>query len=307
MVNWARGGSRHLKTGVGGAPSARSSRPWRREPIRLTKDLIIVRAGTRSLHTAWLDPGKARNWDLFICPSEALPPPPAGAAGLLVSQAVPGTKWEGLKLLLHKWQGWREYRYVMLADEDLYAPQNTWSRFFERCAAGAAKLAQPAFAEDAPYRHWVTVRNSEFKVRRVSCVDAAMPCFRADALAALLPTFDLSTTGWGLDFMWGHRLDYKDVFVIDETPVISTRPFNVDRDPALHQAAQEALNRFMRDNKVPWLLKTFSGTHLSGLELAATHEAFLYRLFRGYENMFERNPKRIEEMFRLQLAPAPVG
>jgi hypothetical protein len=153
----------------------------------LTKDLIIVRAGTRSLHTAWLDPGKARNWDLFICPYEALPPPPAGVAGLLVTQAVPGTKWEGLKLLLHKWQGWREYRYVMLADEDLYAPQDTWSRFFERCAAGAAKLAQPAFAEDAPYRHWVTVRNSEFKARRVSCVDAAMPCFRADALAALPP------------------------------------------------------------------------------------------------------------------------
>jgi hypothetical protein len=52
------------------------------EPMRLTKDLMIVRAGPRSLHPTWLDPGKARNWDLFICPYEEVPPPPAGAAGL---------------------------------------------------------------------------------------------------------------------------------------------------------------------------------------------------------------------------------
>jgi hypothetical protein len=267
---------------------------------------MIVRAGTRSLHPTWLDHGKARNWDLFICPYDEQPPPPAGATGLLVSQVIPGTKWEGLKALLHKWRGWRDYRYVMLADEDLVAPQDLWSRFFEKCAACGAKLAQPAFFEDAPYRHWVAVRNTEFKARRVSCIEVATPCFRADVLSELLPTLDLSATGWGLDFLWGRRLDYKDVFVIDETPVISTRPFNVDRDPALHKAAQEDLNRFMRDNKVPWLLKTFSGIPLSGPEIPANHEAFLYRLFRGYESMFERNPKRVEEMFRLQLAPIPT-
>jgi hypothetical protein len=276
------------------------------EPMRLTKDLTIVRAGPRSLHPTWLDPGKARNWDLFICPYEEVPPPPVGATGLLVSQVIPGTKWSGLKVLLQKWQGWRDYRYVMLADEDLFATQDTWSRFFEKCAACGAKLAQPAFAEDAPYRHWLTVRNTEFTTRRVSCVEFATPCFRAEVLADLLTTFDLSTTGWGLDFLWGRRLDYKDLFVIDETPVISTRPFNADRDPELHQTAQADLNRFMRDNKVPWMLKTFSGMHLSGPEIPADHEVFLYRLFRGYERMFERNPKRVEEVFRLQLAPVPA-
>jgi hypothetical protein len=276
------------------------------EPMRLTKDLTIVRAGPRSLHPTWLDPGKARNWDLFICPYEEVPPPPAGATGLLVSQVIPGTKWDGLKVLLQKWQGWRDYRYVMLADEDLFATQDTWSRFFEKCTACGAKLAQPAFAEDAPYRHWLTVRNTEFTTRRVSCVEFATPCFRAEVLADLLTTFDLSTTGWGLDFLWGRRLDYKDLFVIDETPVISTRPFNADRDPELHQTAQADLNRFMRDNKVPWMLKTFSGMHLSGPEIPADHEVFLYRLFRGYERMFERNPKRVEEVFRLQLAPVPA-
>jgi hypothetical protein len=209
------------------------------EPMRLTKDLMIVRAGPRSLHPTWLDPGKARNWDLFICPCEEVPPPPpAGAAGLLVSQVIAGTKWGGLKVLLQKWQGWRDYRYVMLADEDLFATQDTWSRFFEKCAACHANLAQPAFAEDAPYRHWLAVRNTEFTTRRVSCVEFAAPCFRADVLSELLATFDMSTNGWGLDFLWGRRLDYKDLFVIDETPVISTRPFNVDHEPELHKTAQ---------------------------------------------------------------------
>src|SRR5262249_32061799 len=122
------------------------------EPMRLTKDLMIVRAGPRSLHPTWLDHGKPRNWDLFICPYEEVPPP-AGATGLLLSQVIPGSKWSALKVLLQKWQGWRDYRYVMLADEDLFATQDTWSRFFEKSAACGAKLAQPAFAEDAPYRH----------------------------------------------------------------------------------------------------------------------------------------------------------
>jgi hypothetical protein len=269
----------------------------------VTKDLIIVRAGARSLHSLWLDDGKARNWDLFVCPAEEVPSPQAGATGMLMSQVIPGSKWEGLKVLLQKWQGWRDYRYVMLADQDLVARQGTWSLFFEKCAAYAAKLAQPAFIEDAPYRHWLAVRNTEFNARRVSCVEAVTPCFHTDALAELLPTFDLSMTGWGLDFLWGARLAYKDVFVIDETPVMSTRPFNIDRDPLLHKAAQDDLGRFMRENKLPWLLKTFSGFHGSGSEMPATNDAFLYRLFRGYEQMFEQNPKRMEEAFRLQLAP----
>ncbi len=176
--------------------------------------------------------------------------PTRGTAGLLVSQVIPGTKWAGLKVLLQKWQGWRDYRYVMLPDEDLFATQDTWSRFFEKRAARSAKLAQPAFAEDAPYRHRLAVRNMEFTTRRVSCVEFATPCFRADVLAEWLATFDLNSTGWGLDFLWGRRLDYKDLVVIDEAPVISTRPFNVDHDPKLHKTAQADLNRFIRGNKV---------------------------------------------------------
>jgi hypothetical protein len=53
-------------------------------------------------------------------------------------------------------------------------------------------------------------------------------------------------------------------------------------------------------------VEDISGIHLSGAEIPAEHEVFLYRLFRGYDRMFERNPKRVEEMFRLQLASIPA-
>jgi hypothetical protein len=57
----------------------------------------------------------------------------------------------------------------------------------------------------------------------------------------------------------------------------------------------------MRDNQVPWLLKTFSGVLPSGEEIAEGDAAFLYRLFRGYEPMFNQDPRRFEEMLRTYL------
>jgi hypothetical protein len=273
------------------------------------KDLIIVRAGNGSLHPCWLDRNNsARTWDLLVCPHEELASKPSPNAGVLVSSVIDApAKYIALKTLLGSWHDWRNYRYVVLADDDLFASQQTWSRFFERVAQIGAKLAQPALAESSHFSHSVTVRNTEFVARRVSFVEAMTPCFRVDVLDELRSTFDLSASGegWGLDFLWSKMLGYTDVLVIDETPVLHTRPLRSHGNPELHNRLNGEMATIMRDHQVPFLLKTFAGILPNGEEIAEGDAAFLYRLFRGYERVFAQDPKRFDEMIRLQLMPAP--
>jgi hypothetical protein len=58
----------------------------------------------------------------------------------------------------------------------------------------------------------------------------------------------------------------------------------------------------MHDQKIPWLLKTYAGVLSDGKKIAEGDEGFLYHLFRGYERVFAQEPKRFDEMVRLQLA-----
>lgn len=273
----------------------------------MTRDLIIVRAGRRSLHHTWLDPNEPRSWDLLISPYEEIPAP---TGDVLISEIIDApAKWKGLRILLNEWQAWRSYRYILLADDDLLATQQTWSRFFARCAQLGAKLAQPGLLETSFFSHSLTVRNLEFIARRVSFVEVMMPCFRGDVLAELIATFDLSPSGegWGLDLLWPKKLGYQDVFVIDETPVLHTRKMRSHGDPELQRRLDGEMLKILKDNQVPWLMKTFAGILPGGEEIVEGHESFLYRLFRGYERIFAQDPKRFNEMIQLQLARGPAA
>lgn len=273
----------------------------------MTRDLIIVRAGPRSLHGTWLDADTRQSWDLFVCPYRELPAVVPNASRLILGEVIPGPKWTGLRTLLNGWQGWRDYRYIVLADDDLFALPGTWSRFFEKAATYGAKLAAPALADDSYFGVPMTMRNTEFVSRRVSFVENMMPCFRADVLAELLPTLDLTDTGWGwgLDLLWAKLLSYEDILIIDETPVLHTRPVAGGYSPALLQKVRDEMYQIINLHEVPWLLKTLSGIDASGLEMPESDEAFLYRLFRGYASLFRRHPGRFSEIFSHQLEALP--
>ncbi len=223
------------------------------------------------MHQTWLDPAAPRAWDLFVCPYTALPSV-AGAAGIIVGDVISGQKWTGLRTLLNEWRGWRDYRYVLLADDDLFALPPTWSRFFDRCAHHAAKLASPALADDSYFSHCIMMRNTAFAARRVSFVEAMMPCFRADVLSELLPTLDNTTTGWGwgLDVVWAKLLSYRDLFIIDETPVTHTRPVQGAYSAEQVREANDEMRRITGRYNAQWVMKTLSGIDPSGAEVPET-------------------------------------
>ena len=39
----------------------------------MKRDLVVARAGPRSLHAGWLDPGRPRTWDLVVLTYQPVP------------------------------------------------------------------------------------------------------------------------------------------------------------------------------------------------------------------------------------------
>ena len=199
----------------------------------MTRNLVIARVGRRSLHPCWLESRRPRNWDLRLAPYE--PTAAQDDLNCVVGDVIEGPKWSGLRTLLNEWDGWREYDYIWLPDDDVLASGDTLTRMFEVVRDVGLKLFAPALHESSPYTHFITMRNQAFSGRWVGFVEIMVPGFERAALERLLPTLDLSTTGWGwgLDSLWPQLLGYEDVGIVDGTPVIHTRPVGNFRDPEL--------------------------------------------------------------------------
>jgi hypothetical protein len=183
---------------------------------------------------------------LYLCPYQEVPALSADA-DVTVGEVITGPKWSGLRQLLRNWAGWREYEYVWLPDDDIFASQDTINRMFELAAALPFDLCAPALHEASYYAHFSTMRNTRCMARRTGFVEIMAPCFSQRTLDRVLPTLDLTSTGWGwgLDSLWPKLLDYQGVGVIDATPVLHTRPVGAFRDPELGRRVLEESDRIM--------------------------------------------------------------
>ena len=269
-------------------------------------NLIIVRThGARpTMWPLWLDGDPTRNWDLWVSPYAAKPDIPGytinnmpgyvgrqtSAAKTVVGDVLPGQKWVALNQLLQTWPDWRNYHYVLLTDDDLFAMPGTWSKFFDRVAKYNARIAAPALTEDSFFSFGFTIRNTAFVARRVSYIEMMAPCFRIDTLTELAPTFGLATemgNGWGLDYLWAQRLKHRDLFILDETPVTHSRPGSFT--PERFAAGQKELLRISGCSFGQWVQKSYAGIGKSGEEMRETDPRFLDLLMQGYRTLFERD------------------
>src|SRR3954471_13648236 len=99
------------------------------------RNLVIARVGATSLHRQWLDPETPRTRDLRLCPFQPVAEPAEG---------IPGPKWAGVRELLNAWDGWREYDYIWLPDDDIATTQVTINRLFDVAATVGLDLFAPA-------------------------------------------------------------------------------------------------------------------------------------------------------------------
>jgi hypothetical protein len=256
----------------------------------VTRSLVVARVGRKSLHRTWIDQGRERNWDLYLCPFQDIGP--QDDLDCVTGEIMPGPKWTGLRQLLNGWDGWRDYDYVWLPDDDIFAGQDTISAMFDAGRALGLDLFAPALDESSHYAHYVGMRNRSFFARRVGFVEIMVPCFSRQALERLLPTLDLSTTGWGwgLDSAWPKLLGYENLGIIDGVPVLHTRAVGQFRDADLSRRVLEESDAIQAEFACDQRMTTFGGIGPDLQDLPLTGQELTLQLVRGWDYLLDRSP-----------------
>jgi hypothetical protein len=191
------------------------------------QNLVIVRAGESSLHPEWLEgPGaEARNWDIIV--NYFGNDPDKYRGGDVVRIDSKGPKWPALyELIRSHAELIGGYARVWLPDDDLRCACGDVNRLFEIFESTKLELAQPSLRADSYVSHMVTVHNPRFYLRYTNFIEVMAPCFTRGSLEKLLPTFNESMSGWGLDYAWPQLLGQgsERVAIIDDVQVLHTRP-----------------------------------------------------------------------------------
>jgi len=268
----------------------------------MTRSLVIARVGASSIHPCWIDRGKPRDWHLYLCPYQ--PIAPQQGLDCIVGDVIPGPKWSGIRTLLNSWDGWRDYDHVWFPDDDIYANQDTIGRVFDVAATIGLELFAPALHETSSFAHFITMRNPSFYGRWVGFVEIMVPGFSRSAMETLVPSLDLSETGWGwgLDSLWPKQLGYQNVAIIDGAPVIHTRPVGQMRDLELARRVHAESDAILAAGDCKQEHVTFGafGPDLQALEL--TPERLLTEMVRGWQYLIERDPRVLAWIMEYQRA-----
>ncbi len=208
------------------APAGHTPTP--RENLVPRRNLVVLRAGTTSLHRGWardIDPAD-RNWDLCISWYDSFArfdEDPDADYHILQPDVQ---KWQAVHRLF--WQDsplWR-YDFVAFPDDDLAWSWRGVNIAFERMRDFDLLLGQPSLDPSGHVIHDITRRHDGTALRFTNFVEVMTPIFSRDALRRCAETFALSRSGFGLDHIWPKLLGEPEhrIAIIDETSVVHTRP-----------------------------------------------------------------------------------
>jgi hypothetical protein len=189
------------------------------------KNLIIVRAGDRSLHPGWIDSVRSRDLDIFVSYYGDEFEKYEEHADFY--EHVSGLKYPVVaQCLSARPDLLSAYDAIWIPDDDLLADSATIGKMFELFHKHELWLAQPALGRGSFTRRKVLKVAPNSVLRYTNFVEIMAPLFSRYALTTLLPTFTSSASGWGLDYIWPHLLGYprNRIAILDATPVIHTRP-----------------------------------------------------------------------------------
>ena len=189
------------------------------------RNLVVVRAGDKSLHPGWLAGPEPRSWDIVV---NYFGDDPDRFRGPDVTRIDgKGPKWPALQALFQQHPELIDrYDHIWLPDDDLATDTASINRLFALCARHRLEVAQPALSWDSYFGHLTTLRNRRFRMRFTNYVEVMAPCMTASVLRATLPLFNANLSGWGLDFIWPRHVSRADgaIAIIDDVTVRHTRP-----------------------------------------------------------------------------------
>ena len=102
----------------------------------------------------------------------------------------------------------KKYNAIFLPDDDITVSAKDINRLFDIFYKYDLDLAQPA-VKSGKINHLMTKRNLFCFLRYVNFIEMMGPIFRTDILLEVLPIFNLTRSGWGIDFLWSKKLENK--------------------------------------------------------------------------------------------------
>jgi Protein of unknown function (DUF707) len=235
--------------------------------------LVLVRVGDTSLHAEWLRGAApdSRNWDLHLSYfDDRIFPFPDRPSDVTLSFEK-GTKATGTVTCLEKLgERVKTYDWVWLPDDDIEADLPTLNRFFDIVLDHDLDLAQPALGAGSYVSHDITVQRPHMKLRYTTFVEIMAPCFSKRAFGLCRPYLGATVTSWGPNHLFPRLLGYPErkIAIVDETPVVHTRPIAAGPNIALARELGIDLDRefndFMRVHKLTQRFETWAGINRGG-------------------------------------------
>lgn len=263
------------------------------------RNLVIVRAGERSLHPGWLSGEGARSWDIVV--NYYGDDPELYRRDDVTRIDSKGPKWPALQALLRENPGFlRDYEHIWLPDDDLETSKEEINRLFEIFAARDLQVAQPSLAWGSYFGHLTTLHNRSFVLRYTNYVEVMAPCFTAGVLEKAVPLFNQNLSGWGLDFVWPKLVDKPmgQIAIIDEVKVRHTRPVGGPNYKMLRErgvSPWDELRDFCKVNNIDEepIITTMRGLYRDGSDIdALAHpRRFVMDLVLGYLPALTKTPE----------------
>lgn len=191
-------------------------------------NLIIVRCGKDSLHLNWIETNASYN--IVLIPYADINP--VDESGCFLTDKIFGQKWVPIySFILNNIEFVMMHQYIWIPDDDLYMDRDLLECFFKAAHKDQIIMAQPALSLNNNYSHVITLSFPNIYSRSVSFVEIMAPLFSREALLSCLWTFNLNSTGWGLEELWLKILQSKadaavleKIRIYDAFPMTHTRP-----------------------------------------------------------------------------------
>jgi hypothetical protein len=201
-------------------------------------NLVIIRAGHKSLHRQWpafIDK-EDRNWDLCVSWYENDLPVDIEDSEHFFHQPE-GRKFSAVADLLTKYPKLMEYENFWLPDDDLEISWRDINRMFNIFRRMRLELAQPALTSSSHsfVNHLVTAQDPNYFLRFCDFVELMCPLFSRELIELCLPAFRGTVMAFCLDHIWGGlqgRVPGRTA-IIDDVAVAHTRPMGANYDPVV--------------------------------------------------------------------------
>lgn len=215
--------------------------------MKKNKNLIVVRAGDKSLHPQWIN-DQIRNWDIAVSYFGDYPERYKDQYDFL--HLFKGSKWQGLANFVNTHDALlKEYDFIWFPDDDLFVTCEVINEFFILCNELDLTIAQPALTTYSHYSWPITLESKSHFFRLTDFIEIMAPCFKQDRFQLFKNTFSLNSSGWGLEWLWSDIAIKNNILkfgILDQTPVFHTRKVGIAAHGGSTASPQDELDELLK-------------------------------------------------------------